>query len=165
MAKKIEEVVIKNTETIKEVEVIKEVIKEIIVEKIIKQTTRSSDLYEKLKDDGQIKMFINDFFKHYLNLGWTELNALLNTDNCLKYLGNDFDELLQSYLLCYFNTSKHCSKHNKYDKIKFLTTSLRNLYPYSDFIKQNHTLLFETVDKKYFAGNNYKLYSIQKEIA
>lgn len=165
MAKKTEEVLIKNTETIKEVEVIKEVIKEIVVEKIIKDTPKSIDLYEKLQSDSHLKSFINEFFKHYLNLGWVELNALLMTDNCLKFLGYEFDELLQTYLWCYSNTLKQCSKHNKFDKIKFLTNSLRSLYPFNEFIKQNHTLLFETDTKKYFAGNNYKLYSIQKEIA
>ena len=161
MAKKIEEVLTKNTETIKEIEVIKE----IIVEKTIKESIRAIDLYEKMSNDVQLKNFVNEFFKHYFNLGLTELNALLITDNCLKYLSIEFDELLQTYLSCYATTVKNSTKINKTDKIRILTNSLRTLYPFIDFIKQNQTLLFETNDKKYFVGAAYKLYSIQKEIA
>ena len=163
MAKKVEENIIKNTEVVvKEVEVIKEI--EVIKEVIVQQKMTAYDLYEQLSNDPYLKSFVNDFFKHYLNLGFIELNALLNTNNCVQFLSPVLNDLLHCYLLCFKMTTKTSSKFDKIDNLKNLTHQLRLLYPFSNIISQHKTLLFETKEKKYFVGSAYKFYSIDKEV-
>ena len=155
MAKKIEEVAIKNPETIKEIEVIKEI--------IINKTENSFDFYKKIDADLAFKTFINDFFKHYTSLGFSELNVLLNTQNCIQHLSADLNQILLTYLNAYVSLIKFYHKNDIFDKSKQLTKELRQIYPFSLVVKQNITPLFETKDKKFFAGAAYKIYHIEKE--
>jgi len=160
MAKKVEEI---KTTTSEIVEVLKEI--EVIKEVIINKAETSLDIYNKIENDLAFKTFINDFFKHYVNLGFSELNVLLNTNNCIQYVSSDLNQILLTYLQGYLSLTKFYHKNSIFDKSKQLTNYLRQIYPFTQVIKQNITPVFETTNKKYFAGASYKLYSIEKEIA
>jgi deoxyribodipyrimidine photolyase-like uncharacterized protein len=141
----------------------KEVIKEVIIEKSIKSSETTLDIFNELSKQYNLSLYVNDFFKHYFNLGFKELNTILSTNNCIELLSSDLTDLLKVYLLAFKEIAKTFTKHNQPDKTRLLTNNLRQLYPFKEFVQQNYTMVFETQDKKYFLGAAYKLYSIQKE--
>ncbi len=136
----------------------KEVIKQVFVTK----TETTLDIFNELSKQHNLLNYLNDFFKHYVNLGFKELNTILSVNNCIEILANPLSDLLRVYLLAFKETAKSFTKINQSDKTRLLTNNLRQLYPFGDIVHQNSTILFETQDKKYFAGAGYKLYAIQK---
>ena len=121
-------------------------------------------LMKELESQEFFKVYLNDFFKYYLAFGLKELNALLLVENCIEFITGDFEELLKLYLLSFKHLKKIKNATDNSFKIRKLTNTFRETYPLSSHVFKNITLIFETNDKKYFVGDNYKLYSIKKEM-
>ncbi len=160
MAKKTKEENDLITETTVE-ETLPTVIEKIIeVEKIVKQAPSAYDLYQSCEKDNAFNLFINDFFKYYLMMDFKQCNAILLTDNCIKYLSSEFNNLLSVYLNVYQLSNGKFNNVMRADKLKNITMDLRNTLPVSLFVKQNITKAFEKDNKTWFIGNAYKLYAI-----
>lgn len=135
------------------------------VEKFIKLSESNLDIFNELlkQHNNNFMQYVNDFFKHYLTLGFKELNTILLSNNCIELLSEDISGLLRVYLLAFKVAARKFNKFNQTDNIRLLTRNLRQIYQYNEFVIQNVTPIFETQDKKYFLGGSHKLYTIQKE--
>jgi hypothetical protein len=167
MAKKIltdkEKIVLQN-ET-EQIEVVKEntmIVSENISNLEIKEK-ETLKLFKELENLDNFKNYINEFFKFYIGLGFKETNTLLNSSNCIENLTDELDEILHLYLLGFKKIYKPSNSVDSLTKIRRLTNSFRELYPFHLHIVKNRTLIFKNDIKHFYIGEGNKLYSIEKK--